>query len=209
MCRYKNSALSTLAIVERPIRLPGGIGAWLNKLVAPAGMKHKIILVLDAITKPDNCGSLFRSALAFGVAGVLLSPRCTDPLYRKAWNAYRLQLIYRLLQAIRTSMGAVFRLPYYASEDWCTDLTQLKEGGFRVLAMHLEGSKDMAQVVSTSDTAIVVGAEYTGVSPETARLSDACVRIKMSSNMTGNNDSLNVHVAAAIVLQASFSLNCE
>jgi hypothetical protein len=52
---------------------------------------------LSGLSKTDNVGALFRSALAFGVSGIFLSPGCADPLYRKS---------------IRASMGAVFKLPF-------------------------------------------------------------------------------------------------
>merc|ERR1711907_785938 len=108
-------------------------------------MKHPIILVLEDVTKPDNMGSLFRSALAFGVSGLLLSPRCTDPLYRKS---------------IRTSMGAVFRLPYHKSTSWPSDLCVLKQQGYRLVAMHLKGSTEVSEALcKEGPIAILLGAE--------------------------------------------------
>ena len=78
-----------------------------------------LLLVLEGITDPDNVGSAFRNAAAFG-ASVVLSETCCDPLYRKA---------------IRTSMGSVLRIPYARMRDWPRDLAALKSEGFTVVAL--------------------------------------------------------------------------
>lgn len=79
-----------------------------------------LILVLEGVTDADNVGSAFRNAAAFGADGVLLSPTCCDPLYRKA---------------IRTSMGSVLRMPYARLAHWPGDLATLKTNGFTVVAL--------------------------------------------------------------------------
>ena len=64
-----------------------------------------MLVVLEGVTNADNVGGVFRNAAAFGAGGVLLSPTCCDPLYRKA---------------IRTSMGAALRVPFARGRwvDW-------------------------------------------------------------------------------------------
>ena len=107
-------------------------------------------------------------------------------------------------------MGAAFRLPYHTSTDWPADLNLLKQQGYRVVAMHLKGSSELSEALSQEGpVAILLGAEYEGVSDAAVEHVDACVRIKMSANMINNNDSLNVHVAAAIVMHAAFALNSK
>ena len=76
-----------LALVHRPT------DTTVDELFAAA----PTLVILEAIANADNVGGVFRNAAAFGAGGVLLSPTCCDPLYRKA---------------IRTSMGASLRVPF-------------------------------------------------------------------------------------------------
>ena len=89
------AALSILAIVRRPAHPHLPLERWLPTLRPAPGALRPTLLVLDGVIKPENVGALFRTALAFGVCGVVLSPGCADPLYRKA---------------IRASMGGCFKL---------------------------------------------------------------------------------------------------
>jgi tRNA G18 (ribose-2'-O)-methylase SpoU len=89
-----------LGLAIRRARVPAPLTA-VDALLAPARM----LVVLEAVTNADNVGGVFRNAAAFRAGGVLLSPTCCDPLYRKA---------------IRTSMGATLRVPFArAGADEC------------------------------------------------------------------------------------------
>lgn len=202
---FKHSALSVLAIVRRPAAVHRPLSEWLPTLRPVAGTFTPTILVLDGVIKPENVGALFRTALAFGVCGVLLSPGCADPLYRKA---------------IRSSMGAVFKLPYVHTHHWPAELEELNAFGYRLLALHLQGSVAHAEAIplhgggdahadaaTRSPLAVMVGAEYEGVSDDAAQRAHARVRIPMADVMDGSLDSLNVNVAAAIVLERAFAAN--
>jgi len=132
---------------------------------------------------------------------VLLSPGCADPLYRKS---------------IRSSMGAVFKLPFVHAKRWPAELDELSAHGYRLLALHLQGSVAHADAIplgaAASGTgiapfAIMVGAEYEGVSDDAAQRAHQRVRIPMADVMAGSLDSLNVNVAAAIVLERAFAAN--
>ena len=78
------------------------------------------ILVLEDIIDHGNVGGIFRCAAALGVDAVILSPRCADPLYRRA---------------IKVSMGAVFAIPYARMTDWYRGLAELRAAEFRLLAL--------------------------------------------------------------------------
>ena len=159
---------------------------------------------MDGVGKPDNIGALFRTALAFGVSGIVLSSGCADPLYRKA---------------IRASMGGAFKIPYLHAPRWPAELAELQAAGYRVMALHLAGSVEHRHpdaLVAGQPTAVLVGAEYEGVSDAAAEVADVRVRVRMAEAMgptargtegvaTENLDSLNVNVAAAIVLEHVFS----
>ena len=205
---FKHSALSVLAIVRRPpsVRVP--LDEWLTRLTPAPGTRRPTLLVLDGVIKPENVGSLFRTALAFGVAGVVLSPGCADPLYRKA---------------IRSSMGGCFRLPHVHAPNWPDELDALKaRHGYKLLALHLQGSVAHEEAIgpatgggggggAVSDEAplaVMVGAEYEGVGEAGAARADVRVRIPMADAMDESRlDSLNVNVAAAIVLERVFAAN--
>ena len=91
---------------------------------APADLlaaSHNLV-ILEAVSNADNVGGVFRNAAAFGADGVLLSPSCCDPLYRKA---------------IRTSMGAALSVPFAraAAGDWPGILARVRASGFTVIAL--------------------------------------------------------------------------
>src|SRR5215469_201761 len=78
------------------------------------------VIVLEDLVDHSNVGAIFRCAAALGVDAVVLSPRCADPLYRRA---------------VKVSMGAVFAIPFARMTGWYDGLAELKSGGFRVLAL--------------------------------------------------------------------------
>jgi tRNA G18 (ribose-2'-O)-methylase SpoU len=84
------------------------------------------LLALEGVGNPDNVGGLFRAAAALGGSGVLLDQKCADPLYRKA---------------IRTSMGAVFCLPFSIADDWLSTIRMLRDGGAEVIALTPDPAK--------------------------------------------------------------------
>src|SRR5439155_15962999 len=83
------------------------------------GWPRRIVLLEDLVDHA-NVGAIFRCAAALGVDAVVLSPRCADPLYRRA---------------VKVSMGAVFAIPYARMGGWYDGIAELKAGGFRVLAL--------------------------------------------------------------------------
>jgi tRNA G18 (ribose-2'-O)-methylase SpoU len=145
-----------------------------------------LLLVLDGVNDPDNVGSAFRNAAAFGVDGVLLS-RCCDPLYRKA---------------IRTSMGHVLQMPYGTVVDVGEGISALKSEGFRVIALTpAPDATALADFVrrptAAERLALVAGSEADGLSPSVQAAADHRVRIPMHRGV----DSLNVATAVAIALE--------
>ncbi|EOD05032.1 hypothetical protein EMIHUDRAFT_439062 [Emiliania huxleyi CCMP1516] len=129
-------------------------------------------------------------------------------------------------------MGAVFKVPYTFAPHWPEALSQVKAGGYGLLALHLQGSVEHTAALGANGglapsaaapaaagppplcglpLAVVVGAEYEGVGEAAARLADERVRIAMAPAMAVDSlhgvDSLNVNVAAAIVLERIFAFN--
>jgi tRNA G18 (ribose-2'-O)-methylase SpoU len=148
----------------------------------------RLVVAVERIGNADNLGAVFRNALAFGAGGVLLSPGCCDPLYRKA---------------IRVSTGAALRVPYAVDEDWPRSLHDMQAAGARVLAMTPHPpARDLDEVLASLDerttVALLVGHEGDGLTATALDAADWRVRIAMRAGV----DSLNVATAAAIALQA-------
>ncbi|GAB4553508.1 MAG: RNA methyltransferase [Phycisphaerales bacterium] len=166
-----------LAVGER-LDEPG-----VRELVAPEG-RASLLLALEDLSNHDNVGGVFRSAAAFGADGVLLSPRCCDPLYRKA---------------IRVSMACALRVPFARSASWSDDLDALARAGYERVALVLDpDAADIDEHVLTcaERVALVLGAEGPGLTRATIERCDARVRIPIASEV----DSLNAAVAGAIAL---------
>ena len=145
------------------------------------------IAVLENIMNPTNLGAVFRSAAALGIDGVLLTPACTDPLYRRS---------------VRVSMGTVFQIPWaYIGEELAQwphpGMERLHALGFRTAAMALRDdsvSIDDPRLMVEEKLAIVLGTEGDGLAADTIAGCDYTVRIPMSHGM----DSLNVAAASAV-----------
>jgi len=144
------------------------------------------IAVLENVVNPTNVGAIFRSAAALNMDAVLLTPACSDPLYRRA---------------IRVSMGTVFQIPWtYIGEkavDWPNDMGQLRQMGFQTVAMALREDSlgiDDKRLHAVDKLAILLGTEGEGLADETLAQCDYTVRIPMSHGV----DSLNVAAASAV-----------
>ena len=141
--------------------------------------KHRVA-VLEDVMNPTNLGAIFRSAAALGMEAVLLTPGCTDPLYRRS---------------ARVSLGTVFQVPWsYLGQDWQELLRQLD---FKTAAMALRDdsvSIDCPQLAREERLAIVLGTEGDGLAQSTIAQCDYTVKIPMSNGV----DSLNVAAASAV-----------
>lgn len=166
---YRGSTEGLVAIMEsRDIRLED-----LNPGPSP------LVLVLERVEKPGNLGAVLRSADAAGVSAVIICDPLTD--------------IYNP-NLIRASLGAVFSVPVVAcpsdeAYQW------LKLHGMSVLTAQLQDSKPYYDTDMIRPTALVFGAEDTGLSDFWRERADAHIRIPMAGLM----DSLNVSVSAAIL----------
>ena len=146
------------------------------------------LLALQGIGNPDNVGGVFRVAAAFGVDGVIVDGATADPFYRKA---------------IRTGMGAVFRVPYAHADVLVPALARLRPAGVRIAALtpHPPATV-LADYASrrTERIVLVLGSEGAGIDEPTLAACDDRVRIPITSQI----DSLNVVVAAGVALAALF-----
>lgn len=145
------------------------------------------IAILENVVNPTNVGAIFRSAAALNMDAVLLTPACSNPLYRRA---------------IRVSMGTVFQIPwtFLGTNDtkWPESaMDALKRMGFRTAAMALSDQAvniDDPQLMAEEKLAIILGTEGDGLAASTIADCDYTVCIPMSHGV----DSLNVAAASAV-----------
>ncbi|WP_455581448.1 TrmH family RNA methyltransferase [Dysosmobacter sp.] len=145
------------------------------------------VAVLEGIVDSTNVGAIFRSAAALDLDAVLLTPSCSDPLYRRA---------------ARVSMGAVFQVPWtrigtQVSQWPHPGMETLRALGFQTAAMALCSkslSVDDPRLSAVEKLAIVLGTEGDGLASRTIAECDYTVRIPMSHGV----DSLNVAAASAV-----------
>ena len=139
------------------------------------------LLVLERLQDPGNLGTILRTAEAAGMNGVILSADSVD-----AFNP----------KVVRSTMGAILRVPFLYAENWTETLDALKATGVTLYAAHLQGSVPYTEPHYGERCAILIGNEANGLTDETTARADVRVRIPME----GQAESLNAAVAAAILM---------
>lgn len=150
------------------------------KTVAQICQNKSRVVILDRVMNPTNVGAIIRSAAALGMDAVLLTPGCSDPLYRRA---------------VRVSMGTVFQIEWTFMESG--DLEEIKSLGFKTAAMALKDdtlSIREPRLTEEPRLAVIMGTEGDGLSDETIAACDYTVKIPMYHGV----DSLNVAAASAV-----------
>lgn len=144
------------------------------------------IAILENVVNPTNVGAIFRSAAALHMDAVLLTPGCSDPLYRRA---------------ARVSMGTVFQIPWTFFDkkiSWPEKgMEILQELGFKTAAMALCDDSvgiDDPELLEEEKLAVILGTEGDGLAAQTIADCDYTVKIPMSHGV----DSLNVAAASAV-----------
>ena len=145
------------------------------------------IVVLENVMNPTNVGAIFRSAAALNMDAILLTPGCSDPLYRRS---------------ARVSMGTVFQIPWTFIGEGITDwpepgMSRLRQLGFKTAAMALSDdsvSIDDPRLMQEEKLAIILGSEGDGLTQSTIATCDYTVKIPMTHGV----DSLNVAAASAV-----------
>lgn len=138
------------------------------------------IVILDKVMNPTNVGAIIRSSAALGMDAVLLTPGCSDPLYRRA---------------ARVSMGTVFQIDWTFLPD--DSLDEIKALGFKSVAMALKDNSisiSDSRLTKEDKLAIIMGTEGDGLADETIDNCDYTVKIPMFHGV----DSLNVAAASAV-----------
>ncbi|WP_165066236.1 TrmH family RNA methyltransferase [Marisediminicola senii] len=142
------------------------------------------VVVLENVADPTNVGAVFRSVGSIGADAVLVTPRCSDPFYRRA---------------IRVSMGTVLQVPWTRVGEWDATRHLLHDAGFHIAALALtDGAVGLREFAASAPerVAMVLGAEGDGLSAEAVAAADTVVRIPMRHGI----DSLNVAAASAVAM---------
>ena len=141
------------------------------------------VAVLENIQNPTNVGAIFRSAAALGMDAILLTPGCSNPLYRRS---------------ARVSMGTVFQIPWTFTGTWPEEgMQQLRSLGFKTAAMALSDNSvsiDDPALMAEEKLAVLMGSEGDGLTDATIAACDYTVKIPMYHGV----DSLNVAAASAV-----------
>ena len=151
----------------------------LKDLLSQPGAAH--FIVLERLQDPGNLGTMMRTAEGAGMTALVLTKNCVDLFNPKV---------------VRSTMGALFRVPFYLCDNLTDEIDELKKEGFTTYAAHLKGDRDYTEPDYNGKAAIVIGNEARGITEETANKTDALVKIPME----GELESLNAAVSAALFM---------
>lgn len=157
----------------------------MEEILRDADKKQMLFIALEDIQDPGNLGTIFRTAEAAGVDCVIMSSRTAD--------------IYNP-KTIRSTMGAVYRVPFLYAQDLSSIITLLQEKGTKVYAAHLGADNFYDAYDYQKSTAFLIGNEANGLREETAGCADALIGIPME----GRVESLNAAVASSILLYEAY-----
>lgn len=143
--------------------------------------KNPLLLLLDRVTDVRNFGAICRSAECLGVHAVIVPSRGAALITP---------------DAVKTSAGALMKIPVCKEPNLKDTLDYLKDSGIKIIGCSEKGKKMLSEVSFTEPTCIIMGSEEDGISPEYLKRCDELVKIPM----TGTTESLNVSVSAGIIL---------
>ena len=140
-----------------------------------------LILVLDRVTDVRNFGAICRTAECAGVDTILIPEKNSAAI-----NA----------DAIKTSAGALHKIPICRTWNLKMSIQFLKDSGLQIVSCTEKTDKNIYTLNFTNPTAIIMGSEEDGISPEFLKMSDSKAKIPIN----GKISSLNVSVASAIII---------
>ncbi|HEX5258930.1 MAG TPA: 23S rRNA (guanosine(2251)-2'-O)-methyltransferase RlmB [Sphingomicrobium sp.] len=157
--------------------------AWLDALINDVA-ETAVLLVLDQVTDPHNVGAILRSAAAFGAIGIVTQDRHSPPESGVVAKA---------------ASGALERLRWARVVNLARALDEIGEAGFWRIGLAGDGEMELREALGPKRVALVLGAEGTGLRPNTREHCDALARLPITEAI----ESLNVSNAAAIALYAA------
>lgn len=143
--------------------------------------QNPFIILLDRVQDPGNLGTIIRTADAFGVDGIIVSEGSVDVYNPKV---------------VRATMGSLFRMKIYHTEDSMGTIRELKDKGIIIYSTSLQGKSFIHEVDFKAPSLLIIGNESRGVSDELLDMADMLVKIPM----VGGAESLNAAVASSIIM---------
>ncbi len=143
--------------------------------------ENPLILVLEDLQDPGNVGTILRTGEGAGVTGVIMSRNTVDLFNPKT---------------IRSTMGSVYRMPFFCAEDMGAVMDALSARRICTCAAHLRGERSYTQEDYRRPCAFLIGNEGNGLSDSLAGRADRLVRIPMA----GKVESLNAAIASAVLM---------
>lgn len=138
-------------------------------------------IILEDLQDPGNVGTILRTGEGAGITGVILTKGCVDLFNPKT---------------IRATMGSIYRVPFFYTEQLPDEVRRLKERHITVYAAHLDGKDWYDEASYQMGSAFLIGNEGNGLKEETAVLADSYLKIPMQ----GQVESLNAASAASILM---------
>lgn len=178
--KVKSSLFTSISDTENPQGIMAVCEFNIRDLSSINHSSKRSIMFLDGIQDPGNLGTIIRTADAFNMDGIILGEGCVDP-----YN----------LKVVRSTMGSIFRVPLYLTNNSLDSLRGLKDKGFKIYSTSLDG-KVLYENDFNEKFICVIGNEANGVNSEILDISDKLIKIPMP----GNAESLNAGVAASIIM---------
>ncbi|EKQ56908.1 MULTISPECIES: RNA methyltransferase [unclassified Clostridium] len=160
---------------------PQGILAVINMNNMKLKAYGDFYLLCDKLQDPGNLGTIIRTAHAAGVQGIILTKGTVD-IYNE--------------KTIRSTMGSIFYVPIHYDDENLSLVNELKGKGFNLVVTSLDTNKNFFQADLRGKVLLTVGNEGNGVSGEVLAMADTKVKIPMP----GNAESLNVAIAASVIM---------
>ena len=196
---YKNNLLKTLIVLDNSsfnlsietIRVSKNVMKYLSELNTPneiMGICYKKkeenisgnILILDNIQDPGNLGTIIRSAVAFSISTIIVSPD-TVSIYNS--------------KVLRSTQGLLFDVNIIV-RDISSAIDDLKQNGYKIYGTKVDNGKNLKDMDSTNKYAVIMGNEGSGVNKDILDKCDEYIYIPMNEKC----ESLNVGVATSIIL---------
>jgi RNA methyltransferase, TrmH family len=159
---------------------PQGIVAVVNNKSINAENKQGFYILVDKVQDPGNMGTIIRTAHAAGALGIIVTKGTVD-IYNE--------------KTLRSTMGSIFHIPII-QDDNLLQLNFLRSNGFKLVVSSLDTDDNFFAVDLKNKSIIAVGNEGNGISKELLDISDVKIKIPMP----GGAESLNVSIAASIMM---------
>uniref|UniRef100_UPI004055BA5D TrmH family RNA methyltransferase n=1 Tax=Agathobacter sp. TaxID=2021311 RepID=UPI004055BA5D len=139
------------------------------------------LLILESVQDPGNLGTMVRTGEGAGITGIIMNKTTVDLFNPKT---------------IRSTMGSIYRVPFFVTEDLEETLMELKQQGVSLYAAHLKGRHAYDEENYASACGFLIGNEGNGLSHNIADMADTYIKIPME----GEVESLNAAISATLLM---------